>query len=193
MMAWAKERPEELVVLVMSHCQMAPGTWGWRSYFQRWTGLECSNPFYTAEFQKLGIPWLADCERPDQIRSVEYSEEKNNTLMGQATVSIDMDRWSPEKQQDEASDPEGDVRCVDNSLLTLRFGTWSTIRCLVKGRRFPRGGDDSQPCASPDAAAKEGLCHDPCRGQTDEPFKVGWTHPSRGRRLYRLQLGFICE
>ncbi|CAK9105596.1 unnamed protein product [Durusdinium trenchii] len=73
MMAWAKERPEELVVLVMSHCQMAPGTWGWRSYFQRWTGLECSNPFYTAEFQKLGIPWQADCER---VSAMTHAEAK---------------------------------------------------------------------------------------------------------------------
>mmetsp|Transcript_64571 Transcript_64571/g.78970 ORF Transcript_64571/g.78970 Transcript_64571/m.78970 type:complete len:240 (+) Transcript_64571:3-722(+) len=53
--SWVREHPDELVLLVISHCSLAHG-------FGRWSGSKCSEDLWTQEFQRLALPFETNCE-----------------------------------------------------------------------------------------------------------------------------------
>lgn len=53
--AWARSHPDELLLLVISHCSVRHG-------FGNWGSSKCSEGLWPKEFQALGLPFEANCE-----------------------------------------------------------------------------------------------------------------------------------
>eukprot|EP00438_Fugacium_kawagutii_P007588 Skav233823 [mRNA] locus=scaffold100:27558:35143:+ [translate_table: standard] len=62
--SWARQHPEDLVLLVFSHCAVRHG-------LGHWSSMPCSDGLWTKEFQALALPFETNCETLSSMTRAE--------------------------------------------------------------------------------------------------------------------------
>jgi len=89
---WARDHPEELVVLVISHCQVRQGWFHWQS-------SKCSEDRWIKEVKRLGLTFETNCKTLSSMTMGE-AMKKSRLADGGHMLAVDgacvQDNWDPD-------------------------------------------------------------------------------------------------
>lgn len=116
--AWARAHPEELLLLVISHCSVRHG-------FGNWGRSKCSEGLWPKEFQSLGLPFEANCET---LSSMTYKEalQRSRLQEGGHVMALDgacvMENWDSS-----ITSAEGVKSYVEKTMDLMRSRGYKTL------------------------------------------------------------------